>query len=49
MKDIDKIKETIANLEASMKLIEYIQNRGKSDKLFHKKIKSKLSLLQKMS
>ena len=42
LKDVDKLKHAMANIDSSIKVIEYIKNRMRSDKGFNKKIKSKI-------
>lgn len=46
LKDIDKLKEAMANIEGSLRGIEYIRQRVQNDKLFHRKIKQKLIMLR---
>lgn len=49
LKDVEKIKETVANIEGSLKGLEYIKNRIKIDKLFGKKIKQKMHILKNIA
>jgi RNAse (barnase) inhibitor barstar len=51
LKNVDKLKEAISNIEGSIRGIEYIRKRIKEDKPYHKRIKGKIEriLLQKMN
>lgn len=49
LKDVDKIKETVANVEGCLKGLEYMKNKIKIDKLFAKKIKHKMYILKNLA
>lgn len=46
LKDVDKLKHAVANIECSIKGLEYIKKRVKNDRKFNKKIKNKINLIR---
>ena len=46
LKDVDKLKQTVANIEGCLKGLEYIKRRMRGDRQFHKKIKAKINKIR---